>query len=212
MIKGFIPISFVDWPGHTTAVLFLGGCNLDCPYCHNKQVAQEPATMPDLSLEDVIRQIRQNYRWLTGITITGGEPTIQDKLIPLLTALSSTGLPLKLDTNGTRCSVVKELLKNKLINYIAMDVKGDQPYYLNYLHAPFEAITSSIGYILASGIPYEFRTTLDGETPLANIGKLIKGAELWVLQPIQINGIRAKINAQKLLDESKPWAKNVIIR
>ncbi len=124
-IKGFLETSFVDWKGHLASVLFLGGCNFRCPFCHNRDLVLNPGGFEDVPLEYVVATIRK-YRahWIDKIVITGGEPTIHKNLFALIGLLKNEGMSIKLDTNGSNPSVVKGLVNDGLIDCIAMDVKG----------------------------------------------------------------------------------------
>jgi pyruvate formate lyase activating enzyme len=123
-VRGFEPVSLCDWPGHVCAVLFLGGCNLLCPTCHNHQLAWTPGTVPVIPRSEVLGYLDQKAGWLDGITVTGGEPTVAAGLSPLLSDLRAAGLKIKLDTNGMRPDVVRGLLEQDLAQVFAVDVKG----------------------------------------------------------------------------------------
>ena len=117
-------LSLCDWPGRATSVLFMGGCNLACPTCHNHGLAWHPERFPVLPRREVLDLLTQRRLWLDGTTVTGGEPTIVPDLAALLADLAMVGLPVKLDTNGMRPDVVERLLKSRLVSVFAVDVKG----------------------------------------------------------------------------------------
>lgn len=127
-VRGFEKTSFCDWPGHISTVLFLGGCNLRCPTCHNAILARTPERAAVVERGGILRHLEEKGRWLEGIVITGGEPTIHDALPEFLTELrrakGAEALPLKLDTNGMRPDRVEELLSDNLVDVFAIDVKG----------------------------------------------------------------------------------------
>jgi len=124
-IKEIIPSSVCDWPGKVSTVIFMGGCNWRCPFCHNWEMAWEPDKIPNIPHEVMIRRIRLGSSWIDGIVISGGEPTCCDHLLTLADELKHTfNLPIKLDTNGSNYKVVKEGLEKGLFDHISMDIKG----------------------------------------------------------------------------------------
>lgn len=123
-VRGFENLSLCDWPGRSTCIVFLGGCNLRCPTCHNHQLAWDMHSLPIIDHNHIKAYLRNRSGWLDGVTVTGGEPTIVDGLGELLYELKKSGLPVKVDTNGMRPEVVKDLLHFKLADVFAVDVKG----------------------------------------------------------------------------------------
>lgn len=123
-IRGMQPQSFCDWPGHVSAVLFTGGCNLHCPTCHNAGLAWHPEEHPLVGRETVLTHLQSHRNWLDGVVITGGEPTLVPGLDQLCRDCLDCGLPCKLDTNGMRPDVVAELLEQDVLSLVAVDVKG----------------------------------------------------------------------------------------
>jgi pyruvate-formate lyase-activating enzyme len=123
-IKGFIGVSLIDYPGTVAAVLFIGGCNMSCSYCHNKELIFNPHKIPDIELEKIIDDLVDNRGLVDGVVISGGEPTIFPSLIPLIKELKRFGMKIKVDTNGLSPKVIRKLLSRKLVDYIAVDVKS----------------------------------------------------------------------------------------
>jgi pyruvate formate lyase activating enzyme len=123
-VRGMVPVSLCDWPGKITCVLFAGGCNLRCPTCHNASLAWKWTLLPSLDREVVLSDLLRRKRWLDGITLSGGEPTCLADLDGLLADLSSTGLPVKLDSNGSAPDVLERVLAAGLVQAVAVDVKG----------------------------------------------------------------------------------------
>lgn len=124
MIKGLEKMSFCDWPGRACCVLFLGGCNLACPTCHNARVAWRPGSLPTLPRPMLLEFLTQRARWLDGIVVSGGEATLAPGLEEFLRELQRFKLPVKLDTNGLRPGLIRRLLERELVQAVAMDVKG----------------------------------------------------------------------------------------
>ncbi len=164
MISGLVKASCVDYPGKLAAVIFTQGCNLRCGYCHNAGLL--PATNPWASHydpEDVIGWLETRRGLLDGVVISGGEPTLRPGLIPFARKLKNRGFSLKLDTNGTRPMVLEAMLKEHLLDYVAMDLKAPLSRYgeiCGVKNLDVEAIKRSVALIKASGIFHQFRTTL----------------------------------------------------
>lgn len=162
--KGFIETSFVDWPGRVAAVVFLPGCNYRCGWCHNRDLVERPETFGDIPAGHVLERLTQLKAWVDGVVITGGEPTIRPDLDAITRRFSGVGFPVKLDTNGSHPEIIENLLKQGLLEGVSMDIKSrlDPDSYARAagVQADVEAVKRSIRLILASGIWYEFRTTV----------------------------------------------------
>jgi len=163
-IKGFLETSFIDWPGHLCAVVFLGGCNFRCPFCHNHPLVLEPQGFETIPLDHVMRRLAEMRPWLGGVCVTGGEPTLAPDLAELLRAFKAAAIPVKLDTNGTRPEMLEGLLAEGLVAMVAMDVKAplDQARYdaCAGVAVDLAAIRRSISLIKESGLPHQFRMTV----------------------------------------------------
>ena len=163
-IGGLNKFSLSDFPGKISAVVFTQGCNFRCPYCHNGSLI--PLHVPnDLLIpeEEFFRFLNIRGRQLDAVVVSGGEPTIQPGLFTLLWRIKSMGFLVKLDTNGSRPKVLRGLLNNKLLDYVAMDVKAPLHIYncLTGTVLPvIREIQESIALISKSGIDHEFRTTV----------------------------------------------------
>ncbi|MBN2140320.1 MAG: anaerobic ribonucleoside-triphosphate reductase activating protein [Desulfovibrionaceae bacterium] len=123
-VRGLERFSLCDWPGRTCAVVFVGGCNLRCPTCHNFELAwhmERAPRVPDWKLKIFLAE---RVHWLEGVTVTGGEPTAAPGIAELLWEIHRLGFPVKLDTNGMRPDVVEDLLSQDLVDVFAVDVKG----------------------------------------------------------------------------------------
>jgi len=188
--------SLIDYPGKVSCVVFLSGCNFNCPYCHNPGLAKGnpdcPSWLEDKTLYDFLEG-RKGL--LDGVVISGGEPTLQEDLIPLCERVKQMGYPVKLDTNGSRPKTIKKLIDEGLVDYIAMDVKTDPFHYSPLIKKDCNPVNLllSIQIIMESALPYEFRTTcvkpLIDEHSIENIGKIIKGARLYALQAFHDTGV-----------------------
>jgi len=123
-VRGFENLSLCDWPGRATCIIFLGGCNLRCPTCHNHQLAWDMQSLPVIDPTHIKAYLRDRAGWLDGVTITGGEPTMVPGIGELLYEIRKSGLPVKVDTNGMRPDVVSDIMQYKLADAFAVDVKG----------------------------------------------------------------------------------------
>lgn len=123
-IKGLEPVSFCDWPGRTSLVLFTGTCNLRCPTCHNPDLARRPHSLPGIGREALLQRIRSKGGWIDGVVVSGGEPSAVPGLEHILEAIADLGLPIKLDSNGFYPHVLENLLHRDLVALFAVDVKG----------------------------------------------------------------------------------------
>ncbi|MGM0609929.1 MAG: anaerobic ribonucleoside-triphosphate reductase activating protein [Thermodesulfobacteriota bacterium] len=124
MLRGFEPMSMCDWPGRISCVLFFGGCNLRCPTCHNSRLAWYPGAVKPMDAKQVLKTVSARLNWLDGIVLTGGEVTILSGFLHILDDLRAIDLDLKMDTNGMRPQVVKQVLNENLADMIAVDIKG----------------------------------------------------------------------------------------
>lgn len=163
-IKGFLETSFIDWPGKLCAILFLGGCNFRCPFCHNHPLVLAPETMEAIPFTEILYRLAARKNWLAGVCISGGEPTLSPGLPNLIAQLKAKGWAIKLDTNGSRPEVLEQLLADKLLDMVAMDVKAPlvQEKYerCTGCQVDLTAIQKSINLLQHSTIPHEFRMTI----------------------------------------------------
>lgn len=187
-IGGLQKYSLIDYPPLVSCVVFTAGCNFHCPYCHNPELVAPGPADQILTGKEVISFLNRRKRFLDGVVISGGEPTLQQDLADLCSEIKSIGLSLKIDTNGSRPGVIKDLIKRGLADYIAMDVKTSPENYPLLLSDSVEpsAISESIRIILDSGISHEFRTTcvkpFTDEPSIRKIADLIRGADLHAIQ------------------------------
>jgi pyruvate formate lyase activating enzyme len=182
--------SLLDYPGKLSAIIGTQGCNMRCPWCHNFYLIPYDFAKHSeiIKQEDFLSFLDQRKHFLDGIVITGGEPTIQSDLPEICEHVRKMGLAVKIDTNGTNPGVLNRLLKNELVDYIAMDIKTDLDQYNQLFRENINVnkILESIDIIISSDKPYEFRTTCVSPfvttDNIDQIGMLIKGAESLFLQ------------------------------
>ncbi len=185
---GLQKTSLIDYPEKLSCVLFFSGCNFECPYCHNPELARGLA-LEKWPENDVFDFLKERKNFLEGVVISGGEPCINPDLDRICRTIKMIGYPIKLDTNGSCPDVLENLTATGLIDYVAMDIKTSPDNYPLYIQKEFDPdrILASINIIKASELSHEFRTTcirpLINETIIEKISYLIQGADLYVLQP-----------------------------
>ncbi|MCP4150778.1 MAG: anaerobic ribonucleoside-triphosphate reductase activating protein [bacterium] len=188
-IAAYNPFTLSDYPGKSAAIVFTQGCNFRCTYCHN------PALLPStgsagVPIEEVLQFLEKRRGKLQGLVISGGEPTLQEGLRAFIESVKEMGYAVKLDTNGSRPGILQEMLTAGLVDYVAMDIKGPPGKYPGVTGVPLQLdwVTRSIRLLIASGIPYEFRTTVvkNQLSPgdLEACGEWIRGAGKYILQPV----------------------------
>ncbi len=196
IIGGLEKLSLIDYPDHLAAIIFTKGCNFRCKYCYNPMLVcpVEDADVKNneglnrFNEEDLLLFLKERYGKLDGIVITGGEPTLHPDLSEFIKKIKNIGYHVKLDTNGSNPSVLKKLIDDKLIDYIAMDIKAPLTDYEKVVGVKinFKKLTDSVKMIMSSSLPYEFRTTmvpgLINEKDLILMGESIRGASSWYLQ------------------------------
>jgi pyruvate formate lyase activating enzyme len=163
-IKGFIETSFVDWPGKICSVIFFPRCNFRCRYCHNADLILRPETFEDIEPASIGDRLRSLRGWIDGVCVTGGEPTLHSCLPDVLSAIKRSGVQAKLDTNGSNPDILADLIKQGLVDYVAMDVKSslDENSYCKIIQTPnmLESVKKSVSILLSGSVEYEFRVTV----------------------------------------------------
>ncbi len=188
-ICGFEGVSLIDYPGRIASVIFLGGCNFRCPFCHNPDLVLRPESLPALAPEDVLHAVLRRNGLVDGVVITGGEPLLDGSaLTAFLRMLREAGLAVKLDTNGYEVETLSDVLEAGLVDYVAMDVKTSPQRYAAAVGVPVDAqrILQSVALIKVSGIEHEFRTTcvpgIVEMQDVVTIGSLLGQSETYALQ------------------------------
>ena len=187
-IQGLQKMTLLDYPGRVACTVFLGGCDLRCPFCHNGGLVLEAAP-PQLDSGELLSFLKKRVGLLDGVCITGGEPLLRPGLAGLLAQIKELGYPVKLDTNGSHPERLRSLVEAGLIDYAAMDVKNSPQRYGETAGLPGLELTpfrESVSYLLQGTVDYEFRTTVVREFHDADsfraIGPWIAGAKRYFLQ------------------------------
>jgi len=209
LFGGLQKTTLVDYPGKVAATVFTIGCNFRCPYCHNPELVLPELIkkQPKITEKEILDFLKERQKLLEGLCITGGEPTIQPDLIDFIKKVKDLGFLIKIDTNGSCPNVLNNLIEEKLIDYVAVDIKTSKEKYEIFSEDKniIEKVDKSIELLKRDKIDYEFRTTLvsdilDEQDVLA-IVDWIKFASHYYLQRFQ---------SGKVLDEkfknAQPWS------
>lgn len=188
-IHGLMKTTLLDYPGHLACTIFLGGCNLRCPFCHNGDLVLHIDRVPIIPEDEVLQFLRKRKRTLEGVCITGGEPTLRKDLPDFLRKIKDLGYKIKLDTNGTNTHLLHTLINDKLIDYVAMDIKNSWPKYEQTVGLDsysLDSVKESVHLLLSNVIPYEFRTTvvkeLHKKQDMIELSQAIAGCDQYYLQ------------------------------
>lgn len=192
-IVGFQKVTLLDFPGLVACTVFVGGCNFRCPFCHNADVVEE-STGGEFSEEEILSYLTKRKGVLDGVCITGGEPLLSPRILGFMHRIKDLGFKIKLDTNGSIPSRLKEAVLRGLCDYVAMDIKNAlEKYPLTAgVKTDNEKIKESVDFLLSGAVPYEFRTTvvkeLHTKDDILKISEEISGAAKWYLQQFVDSG------------------------
>lgn len=225
-ICGLAKLTLLDYPGHTAATVFTGGCNFRCPFCHNAPLVTAPVSMQTIEEEDFFSFLNKRKGILDGVCITGGEPLLMPDISEFIRKIRAEGFKIKLDTNGSFPKKLAALLDEGLLDYVAMDIKNTPPKYSLTAGAEVDlvAISESIGTLLSGRVPYEFRTTivdpLHTVEDIETIARRIEGAAGYFLQNFVDSGnligegLRAHTPESmiRMRDCARRWVPNAEIR
>lgn len=185
-IGGIQKFSTVDYPGYTVASIFTIGCNMRCGYCHNPELVLPEQYVGEIPEHEILEFLATRVGLLDGVAISGGEPTMHDDLPVFIRRVRDMGFRVKLDTNGTNPAMLRELIADGLVDFIAMDIKGPLEKYLAIAARPVDIADIQESIRLIKTIDHEFRTTIvcGDLTPkdFESIGTLVHGAQRFALQ------------------------------
>ncbi|MFH1100476.1 MAG: anaerobic ribonucleoside-triphosphate reductase activating protein [Methanobacteriota archaeon] len=227
-IGGLQKTSLLDYPDNVSAIVWTIGCNFRCPFCYNKAIALG-TTLTFFPEEEIIQFLEKRQGLLDGVVITGGEPLLQEGIIEFVRRIKQIGYRVKIDTNGSQPEKLLELIKQHLVDYIAMDIKAPRTKYdeLAGIKVDLAKIAQSIELIKNAGIDYEFRTTvvpdLLKQEDIVEIAQWIQGAKRYFLQQFRINPplVSSKLEKiqpytkdqlQKMCDAVKSFVQTCYIR
>ncbi len=225
-ILGIEKSSFIDYPNKISTVIFTGGCNFSCPYCHNSHLLNFSGKIIDE--EEVLNFLKKRKKFIDAVCITGGEPTLQKDLKVFIKKVKEEGFLVKLDTNGTSHMILKKLIDEGLLDYIAMDIKAPLHKYNVVTQQTLDTkeIKESIDEIKSSGIDYEFRTTVCQELlkpqDILAIVEEIKGSKKYYLQNFRdgenvLGGIKqytpySPQQLEEIIESIKPYFQECKVR
>ncbi len=192
-IKGLVESSFTDWPGKISAVIYLPGCNLCCPWCYSVDLINNPDKLKTIPWSTIRNYLERSKTFIDGVIISGGEPTMHEDLPELCRKIRSTGLSIKLDTNGTNPDMVEQLINSKLIDYVSLDIKHqlDAEKYSRAIGLEsnefLKKIKRTISVLKLSNISYEFKTTvvpnIHSLEDIRNITRYLGMCKNYIIQP-----------------------------
>lgn len=225
-IQGLQKLTLLDYPRHVATTVFLSGCNMKCPFCHNGTLWDNKAGRV-ADDKELLSMLKKRKGLIEGVCITGGEPTLRPDLPELLRSIKELGLKVKLDTNGTNPDILHSLIDEGAVDYVAMDIKNSRSLYPATVGIPdfdTKPIEESVRILLSSESNYEFRTTVVRELHSASsfeeIGKWIAGAAHYYLQKfidresVPTRGLTSPTSAElnQYLSILKTFIPNVALR
>ena len=231
-IAGLQKMTLLDYPGKVACTVFLQGCNYRCPFCHNAELL-DAGGEPLMTREELLAFLKKRAGMLEGVCVSGGEPTLSPELPGLLADIKELGYDVKLDTNGSRPRVLKELVAAGLVDYVAMDIKNSPGRYAETCglsRVDLAAVEESARFLLSGVVDSEFRTTvvlpLHDEDSIAEMGRWLhhlagqKPVKKLFLQPfvdrdtVVFSGLQAP-DSGKLADFAEllqPFVLEIIVR
>jgi len=223
--------SLIDFPGKISCVLFTSGCNFTCPYCHNPDLARGQVKGSFVFKEESIYDFLEKRKgFLDGVVISGGEPTLHRDLSTICHNIKKLGYPIKLDTNGSRPEILERLIRDRCVDYIAMDIKTDPSAYPREISCNENTanILESIALIMTAGMSYEFRTTcvkpFVDRPIIERISHAIEGAGCYALQQFKNENVLSpeyfrnaschysRSDLKEFQTIASPWVESCIVR
>ena len=196
IFAGLQKLTLLDYPGKVACTLFTRGCNFRCPFCHNASLVIRAEEQQTYKNEEILAFLKKRVGVLDGVAITGGEPTLMSGLYDFIKLVKEMGYSVKLDTNGTRPDVLKKLVGDGLVDYVAMDIKNSREKYAYTCGLPesydLSKIEESKSFLMEENVDFEFRTTVAYPFHTAEdflkIGEWLRGEEKYFLQQFKDSG------------------------
>ena len=194
-LAGLQKLTLLDFPGHVACTVFTAGCNLRCPFCHNSELVL-PERKPELmDEEEFFSFLKKRQGVLEGVCVTGGEPLLQKDIASFLRRIKDLGFAVKLDTNGCFPAVLRSLVEDGLVDFVAMDIKNSPERYARTAGIPgldLNPIRESVAYLMSGAVDHEFRTTVAAQfhdkRSFEDIARWIAGAKRYALQEFKDSG------------------------
>ncbi len=216
VIGGLQKTTLIDYPGKVACTVFLIGCNFRCPFCYSSELVlpEKIKNQSRISTKDFFSFLKDKRGLLDGVVICGGEPTINQDLPTFISRIKKLGYLVKLDSNGSNPDMLAKLIKESLIDYIAMDIKAilTEERYSQAIgtKVALRDIQKSIDLIKDSGIDYEFRTTVvpnfHTKEDIIEMAKMISPAKAYFLQ-----SFRPEKTLDPKLEKIKPYNKEYLL-
>ena len=196
IFAGLQKLTLLDYPGKVACTLFTRGCNFRCPFCHNASLVTRAEEQRMYENEEILSFLKKRLGVLDGVAITGGEPTLMSGLYDFIKEVKVMGYSVKLDSNGTRPDVLRRLIDDGLVDYVAMDIKNSREKYAFTCGLPesydLSKIEESIALLMEGRVDFEFRTTVakpfHEAEDFVKIGEWLKGDEKFFLQQFKDSG------------------------
>ncbi len=196
IFAGLQKLTLLDYPGKVACTLFTKGCNFRCPFCHNASLVIRANEQQMYKNDEIIAFLKKRQGVLDGVAITGGEPTLMSGLYDFIKQVKELDYSVKLDTNGSRPDLLKRLINDGLVDYVAMDIKNSPEKYAYTCGLPesydLSKIEESKNYLMEGNVDFEFRTTVakpfHSEEDFYQIGEWLKGSEKYFLQQFKDSG------------------------
>ncbi len=210
-IKGLIETSFIDWPGFMAAVLFTGGCNFRCPFCHNRDLVLNSSSLPTTPFRSVLQRLKAHQDWVDRVVVTGGEPTMHKALPRTIGVLKKAGFRVKLDTNGSNPDMVRFLVEEGFVDAVAMDVKGPLSEYARWSGVDVDTgnIRETISFLREGKVPNMFRMTvvpyLHTDEDVWRVAESLHGAARFVIQ-----GFRPQNTVDPTYSTIRPYSPEIL--
>jgi len=214
IIAGLQKTTLIDYPGKIGTIVFLAGCNFRCDWCYSAELVlpKKIKNQPKISEEEFFNFLKSRQGLVDGVSICGGEPTINNDLPDFIKRIKELGFLVKLDTNGSNPEMLNQLIKDKLVDYVAMDVKLPKDKYSRVFFGDIkvEDIQKSIDILKEDKVDYEFRTTMVPEIlekkDIINIAQWISGSKRYYLQ-----NFRAEKTLDPQFEEKKPYSEEYLL-
>ena len=206
---GFQKTSLLDYPDQISAIVWTVGCNFSCPFCYNPQLVK--GNVEQISEGEIFSFLKKRKGVLDGLSISGGEPLLQNDIVDFTKKVKKLGYLVKIDTNGTFPDRLKELIEKKLVDYVSMDVKAPKGKYkqLSGVKTPISKIEKSINIIKKSAPDYEFKTTFVPELltkeDIIKIAQWLEGTKTYFLQQFKVNTPLISTKLEKIISYPKEY-------
>ena len=215
-IAGLQKMTLLDFPGYVACTVFLPGCNLRCPFCHNASLVLPEREKEIITKDELLDFLSSRTKKLDGVCVTGGEPTLYIDLSDLLKDIKSLGFRVKLDTNGTNPGMLEQVLRDGLCDYVAMDIKNSPAKYAMTCGGVdvLDAVKKSASILMEGSVEYEFRTTVmhpyHGVSDFIEIGKWLKGAKRYFIQGFVDSGDLLSLECTALTESEVKALKSAV--